>query len=174
MNGLDIIKGVLPFIGTALGGPIGGGLATFLSSKLGIPDSTVEGVKTAITGMLGNPELNEKLQEAELASKEHCIQMGYDSIQKLEELNASVVLAVNTTMQVEAKADHWPTYTWRPFIGFIFGFYIISIGIAPYFHITPVFLPSEMTMAIGGILGIASFFRGKAQADPNVNTDNRG
>jgi hypothetical protein len=25
---------------------------------------------------------------------------------------------VNQTMQVEAKADDWPTYAWRPFVGF--------------------------------------------------------
>jgi hypothetical protein len=32
-------------------------------------------------------------------------------------------------MQVETKSDHWPTYTWRPFIGFCFGLLGLSAGI---------------------------------------------
>jgi hypothetical protein len=31
-----------------------------------------------------------------------------------------------------------------------------------------------MTLTIGAVLGVASFFRGKAQADPRVQIDNRG
>lgn len=91
--------------------------------------------------------------------------------------NAGVV---NATMQVEAKSDHWPTYSWRPFIGFCFG--IAWLGdylVLPILHIffptvgIPT-IPAEAWISAGGILGVASFFRGKAQADPGVKIDNRG
>lgn len=93
---------------------------------------------------------------------------------ELAKLSATVVQAVNTTMQTEAGADHWPTYSWRPFIGFSFGLWINSVWLLPLFHIVPVMLPAEVMLAIGGILGVASWFRGKAQADPAVQTDMRG
>lgn len=88
--------------------------------------------------------------------------------------------AVNQTMQVEAKADHWPTYSWRPFVGFCFA--IAWIGdylLLPILHgynqaiVVPV-VPPEAWLAIGGVLGVASFFRGRMQADPLVPSDNRG
>lgn len=175
MNTVDIIKDVLPFVGTALGGPLGGGVATFLASKLGISDSTVAGVKTAVAAMIGDPAMNEKLQEAELEYKAHCLQLGYENVQKIEELNASVVLAVNTTMQVEAKADHWPTYTWRPFLGFIAGIMLLGCYfILPLANIPVPLVPETVWLFLGGVLGTASYFRGKAQADPTIPTDNRG
>jgi hypothetical protein len=31
-----------------------------------------------------------------------------------------------------------------------------------------------MTLTIGAVLGVASFFRGKMQADPRVPSDSRG
>jgi len=175
MNPLDIIKAALPFIGTALGGPLGGGAATFIASKLGISDSTIAGVKTALTNALGDPVQLEKAKEAELEYKEHCLQLGYDSVYKLEELNAQVVVSVNTTMQAEAKADHWPTYTWRPFIGFITGIMVLGCYfVLPLAKIPVPTVPDSVWLMLGGILGVASYFRGKAQADPNIPTDNRG
>ena len=171
----NVIADILPFIGTALGGPLGGGAATFIASKMGIADSTISGVKTALTNMLGDPALVEKAKEAELEYKEHCLSIGYDSVQKLEELNAQVVEAVNTTMQVEAKADHWPTYTWRPFIGFIAGIMLFGdYFILPLFKYPVPAVPDTVWLFLGGVLGVASYFRGKMQADPNVTTDNRG
>jgi len=35
-------------------------------------------------------------------------------------------------------------------------------------------VPSEVWLMLGGILGIASFFRGKMQASAEVPSDNRG
>lgn len=172
---LEVIKGVLPFLGTALGGPLGGGAATFLASKLGISDSTVTGVKSALTNMLGDPVQVQAAKQAELDFQAHCMAMGYDNLQKLESLNASVVMAVNTTMQAESKADHWPTYTWRPFLGFIAGVMLIGdYFILPLAHIQVPIVPDTIWLFLGGVLGTASYFRGKAQADPAIPTDNRG
>ncbi len=87
---------------------------------------------------------------------------------------------VNQTMQVEAKADHWPTYAWRPFVGFCFGFawigayFIIPVLRGWWPNIAQPSIPPEAWVAIGGVLGVASFFRGKMQSDPRVPSDNRG
>lgn len=105
--------------------------------------------------------------------------------------DAQNVAAVNTTMQFEAKADHWPTYSWRPFIGFCFGIMgLISGGTVAlcylgvmFFGVKPEVL-AQLPGLIGAeagvmatmapVLGIASYFRGKMQANPDIKTDNRG
>lgn len=172
MNLTSIVKDILPFLGTALGGPLGDAAATFIGSKLGIPDATVSTVTSILQGM--TPE---KLNELKVHEQEFQVTMaklGYDSVQKLEELNASVILAVNKTMQVESTSEHWASWFWRPFIGFTFGLYICSLWILPLAHVVPVTLTPDITLAIGGILGVASWFRGKAQADVNNTAITKG
>ena len=162
----SIITDILPFLGTALGGPLGGAAASFIGDKLGLQGSTVDSIKSVLSGM--PPE---KVAELKIADNEFQIKMaalGYDSLAKITELNNSVILAVNTTMQAEVKSEHWPSYGWRPFIGFSFGAYVNSLWLLPLFKVTPVLLTPDITMAIAAILGVASYFRGKAQADPEV------
>jgi hypothetical protein len=40
---------------------------------------------------------------------------------QLEIGEQSIVHAVNATMQVEAKSEHWPQWSWRPYWGFVSG-----------------------------------------------------
>ena len=166
-NVLNVIKTVLPFIGTALGGPLGTGVAEFVSSKLGV---STEVVTDTLTSMVGNPEQLSKVKEIESEYRLHVLDLGYKSLLDIETLNASVVMKVNDTMQTEAASEHWVSYSWRPYIGFSLGTYITSIWILPLFHIVPVILSVDLVACIAGILGIASYFRGKAQADPSVPT----
>lgn len=172
MDALALVKSVLPFIGTALGGPLGGAAAAFIGSKLGIPEATVQAVTATLSGM--TPEALSTLKETENEFQLKMAGLGYDSTEKLEELNVRAIEAVNKTMQAEVGAEHWPSYSWRPFIGFMFGTYVSSLWILPLFHVVPVILTPDMTICIGGILGIASWFRGKAQADPNNPATNKG
>jgi hypothetical protein len=60
---LSILKGVAPALATAVAGPAGGLAVGWIADKLGIPDSTVEGVTAALTG---NPEMTMKLKELDL------------------------------------------------------------------------------------------------------------
>ncbi len=166
MNISDTVKTILPWIGTALGGPLGGIAANIVGNSLGLSDSTVTTVKAVLTGM--SPEKLAELSSAESSFKLKAIEFGYDNLEKLETINANVVIEVNKTMQLETQAEHWPSYSWRPFIGFMFGLYIMSMWMLPLFHVMPTILTSETVLAIGGILGVASWFRGKAQADPIV------
>lgn len=173
----ELIKSALPWIGTALVGPLGGIAATAVGRALGLDDKSVEKVKEVLSGM--TPEQVEKLKETELQVQVQLAQMGYDSLAKLEELNVRVLESVNKTMQTEAVAEHWPTYSWRPAIGFAVAFNLISASIVIFiaYIFKPDLVPQipGMLAAQAGlnavampVLGIASYFRGKAQADPNI------
>jgi hypothetical protein len=169
----EVIKTVLPWIGTALGGPLGAGVATFIASKLGVPETTIS---ETLNAMVADPA---KLNEARQLDREyqlHLAALGYTNLRALEELNVKKmeldvrsIEAVNKTMQVEAAAEHWPTYSWRPFNGFMFGICIFGVYfLLPMLEVKPPDVPTEVWLTWGSILGIASYFRGKTQADPNI------
>lgn len=96
---------------------------------------------------------------------------------KLEEIEQSLPLAVNQTMQTEAKSEHWPQYSWRPYWGFIsgtaFGFVVVLccmlawkgvVGEKPdALVMIPQLVSSFATLfAIpGAILGVTAWHRGK-------------
>jgi hypothetical protein len=103
--------------------------------------------------------------------------------QKLAVQNAT---DINRTMQSEAGSEHWPTWSWRPFIGFVFGTNILISTIT----VSVVYIAAMLgnAAALGAIsslpdmisalalvngaalpvLGVASWFRGKMQADPAI------
>lgn len=98
---------------------------------------------------------------------------------------------INKSMQAEAASEHWPTYSWRPYIGFCFGTLAITsggtvavafIGVM-FFDVKPEvlsYLPgmlgaeAAIMATMAPVLGVASWFRGKMQADPSIPTINRG
>lgn len=160
-----------------IAGWLGGSKAEGIAGK-------VVGIAQAVTGqsapdaalaaIQSDPALSLQFQQAVMAQQAQLAQIAAD-VEKAElAADTANTQAVNATMQVEAKGDHWPSYSWRPFIGFTFGLYIMSLFILPLFHVQPITLSADMTLTIGAILGVASFFRGKAQADPRISTDGRG
>lgn len=166
----DILKNLLPTAATMLGGPLAGFAVKFLAEKLGVSEATQETVTQALNSLAGNPEERLKLATMDAELRIKAIDAGIE-LDKLAVQNAG---DINKTMQAEAAADHWPTYSWRPFIGFMFGAYIASLWVLPLAGKSPAVLAPDVVLTIGAILGVASFFRGKAQADPRIPTDNRG
>lgn len=173
----DLIKAVLPWIGTALGGPLGGVAVSAVSKVLGLDNSTVESVKNLLSGMSSEDLL--KLKVAEMETQIKLQEIGIDSVFKLAELETRNNEAVNKTMQAEAGAEHWPTYSWRPAIGFAVAFNLVSASFMVF--IAYIFkpdlvpqIPGMLTAQAGlnavamPVLGIASYFRGKAQANPEI------
>ncbi len=166
-----------------IAGWLGGSKAEDVATK-------VVGVAHAITGqsapdaalaaIQADPNLALQFQKAVLEQQGQLAQIAADVAKAELVADTANTLAVNQTMQIEAKADHWPTYSWRPFVGFCFGFawvgayFIIPILRGWWPQIAQPSIPPEAWVAIGGVLGVASFFRGKMQADPRVTTDNRG
>ena len=155
-------------LATAFGGPLAGNAIEFVGNKLlGKKDATPEEVKQALEGLTGDQIV--RLKELDMEYKKHLDDNGIQL--QIEEIKADATMrvAVNATMQAEAASEHWPTYGWRPFIGFEFG--IMTFGI---YFILPLFnkpvptIPTELWMSFGAILGVASWFRGKMQADPTI------
>jgi hypothetical protein len=159
----QLVKIGLPLLGAALPVPGGMAIASALASAIGSSSNEPQALLTA----LADPATLEKAKEFEATHAETMLKLNIQA-----EVDAAA--AVNKTMQVEAASDHWPTYSWRPFIGFMFGCYIASMWLLPLAGQTPVKIDADLTLAIGGILGVASFFRGKMQANPAQSTDNRG
>jgi len=66
----DILKGLLPLLGTALGGPagtlLGGAAASFIADKLGLENKTVESVKAVLESGNLTPEQITQLKLAEI------------------------------------------------------------------------------------------------------------
>lgn len=177
----------LPLIGAALPIPGGAAIGAALASAIG-GDGTANDVLNKLTS---NQELLLKAKEFELTHQETLLKLKLDYEVELAKVDSSNTQSVNSTIQEEAKSDHWPTYTWRPFIGFCFGvnlfatsmtvciIYILVIcGVADnkLLQYLPDFLSSMAALLAVPmpILGIASWFRGRMQADPNIPTDNRG
>ena len=72
--------------------------------------------------------------------------------------------AVNTTMQAEAKSEHWMQWAWRPTVGFTFAGVIINNYILlPYcasFGLKPLDIPEGIWSAMLVVLGVAAGTRG--------------
>ena len=147
------------FLGDIISGGVGG---------------IIDSVSSAVDKFVTTDKEREELKIELIKIQNEALQKARESELKAEDEMSKRIESVNATIRAEAAAEHWPTYTWRPFIGFVFGFYVASMFILPLFGVAPVPLSADITLTIGAILGVASFFRGKAQADPNIPTINRG
>jgi hypothetical protein len=121
MDLTTILKAIAPWIGTALGGPLGGVAVSFAGKALGLTDATQETLKTALAGM--TPEQSLALKQADNDFQAHMQQLGFDHLDKLE------ALAVDNTK--DARAMQVATKSWIPgtlAILITAGFFGILIG----------------------------------------------
>src|SRR5258708_9561629 len=162
--------GYLPTIATALVNPVAGVAqiaAKFLGPKVGLDaaSSTVEAVTQKLEGL--SPEEIVKMKSLDVELQEHLADNGI----KLAELelenrkqDSQDLGAVNATMQVESKSEHWIQWLWRPLSGLLFAPTIIAYYIvlpACGFHL-PVIDPMVWTMW-GTVIGITAWHRGVGQ-----------
>jgi hypothetical protein len=160
-----------PLIGTVIGGPAGAAVGALVSASLGT-DNDPSAVQQAL---VSNPEVALKLAQLEADQRVQLQTLAVTAEQNRLQAETSQLASVNTTMQSESASNHWPTYSWRPFIGFVFGTMAFGVYfVLPLLHIPPPTVPFEMWGAFGAILGVASWYRGKMQADPAIPTDNKG
>ena len=86
MDFTSIIKTVAPWIGTALGGPLGGMAVEAAANALGLSDKTVDAVKQAIGG--ATPEQMLALKQADQAFALQMQALDFKQISDLEALAA--------------------------------------------------------------------------------------
>jgi len=177
-----------PMLGSLLGGPAGAVIGGVVSSALGTDDKPLS-VSKAIAE---NPDAALKLAQIEADNRIKWQELAVDQAKAEIALVAQQSGDINKTMQTEAASEHWPTYSWRPFIGFAVGINVLLSSIIPVGVFLAVIFGSQssasalgaLPMVLGAlaavngtvlpILGIASWFRGKAQADPSIPTSNKG
>lgn len=66
---MDWLKALVPALGTALGGPLGGAAASFIAEKLGISTNTIEAVTDVLSSTTLSPEAIVALKLAEIDFK---------------------------------------------------------------------------------------------------------
>lgn len=81
-----IVKTVAPWIGTALGGPLGGMAVEAAANALGLSDKTVDAVKTAISG--ATPEQMLALKKADQDFEVQMQALGFKQVSDLEAIAA--------------------------------------------------------------------------------------
>jgi hypothetical protein len=166
-----------PLVGTALGGPLGTGIGAIIASVFGV-DAQPDKVADAIAA---DPQAALKLREIESNNTTELQKaiIAAGTLQIAEETKQ--IQAVNATMQIEAQSGHWPTWSWRPYWGFISGtaFLVVSVLVCILAHKAVlgkqpealVMIPQLVTSFTllfgipGAILGVASYMRGKMQVE---------
>lgn len=86
MDWKAIVGKVAPWIGTALGGPLGGMAASAIADVFGLSENTEDAIKAAISG--ASPE---KLLELKQADQQFALRMqelGFQNVQALESIAA--------------------------------------------------------------------------------------
>lgn len=183
----EFLKGLLPTVATALGGPFAGMATKFVAGKLGVPADTTSAISDAITNASMTPEGRVQLAQVDADLKKHMVDQGVKEV----ELSVANASDINKTMQAEAAAEHWPSYSWRPSIGFAIAINVVLTTLTVFVAYAAVMLGKgdpkvlaylpEMIAAMAallaapsGIVGVASYFRGKMQANPEITTVNKG
>lgn len=128
------------------------------------------GIKNIIGAFKADPTVAAQLA-AEVAKAEIILDG------QIAQAEATILQAVNATMQAEARSEHWAQWLWRPLVGFSFTATVANNFILmPYFQkwLQPVTIPSEVWYAWLAILGVTAGFRGmeKWQRSKNGNGGN--
>lgn len=166
MEWKDIAKVVgssAPLLGGLLGGPAGAAIGSIVSNALGT-GNTPDEVSQALAV---NPDAAVKLKQIEATRQVELQTLMVQVEANRLAADTAAIQAVNETMRAEGKGEHWPTYSWRPFCGFVFGAMFVGVYfILPLLRLPVPVVPVEAWLSMGGVLGVASWYRGKAQADP--------
>jgi hypothetical protein len=94
MDWKALIGTVAPWIGTALGGPLGGAAVGAVADALGLSDKTEASIKAALSGV--TPEQMLALKNADQAFSAKMQELGYANVEKL------AALAVDNTKDARA------------------------------------------------------------------------
>lgn len=176
----NFLKGSLPVLGAALGGPAGGAIGGLVASYLGTDDDP----NAVLAKLQQDPEAVIKYKLAELETKKE-VQLA--SIQA----KVSMLETVNVTMRNESNSEDPFVRRWRPFYGYAvsISWAIQMIGFSYMFIYVSITSPDNLPMLVQqfailsgalvslwgialGVLGISVHKRSKDksinQSDPSL------
>jgi hypothetical protein len=159
---LSILKGIAPVLATAVAGPAGGAAVGWIASKLGIDDTTVEGVTQALTG---SPELTMKLKELDLE---------YAKLEQQDRDSARQAYAAVATSEHATKLDKAvvPILALGTVaLAFLFIGFLIFIDVAPDQQQMIIFALGFITSSAGQVL---SFYFGSSQGSKDKTKELEG
>lgn len=110
-----VVAAVAPWIGTALGGPLGGMAVEAASNALGLSDKTEAGLKAALSG--ATPEQMLALKQADLDFQSKMTALGFQQTKDLEALAVSDRDSARK-MQTSTQSIVPATLTWVIVSGF--------------------------------------------------------
>lgn len=86
MDWKNLVGTVAPWIGTALGGPLGGMAVSAIADALGLSDKTEDAIKSALSG--ATPEQMLALKQADQQFAMRMQELGFQNVQALERIAA--------------------------------------------------------------------------------------
>ena len=117
-----------------------------------------KGISGGVMDVLAQCGVKEKLTPEEQQKADDALRQWETDITNADN---AVIVAVNTTMQAEAKSEHWMQWAWRPFFGFTAaGVVIWNYIAAPMFHYAIIPIPSDTWNVMLAVLGVTAATRG--------------
>lgn len=173
MDPISAVLGIATLVPNIIKWITGNDKAADTASKIVDIAKTVTGATdtdTAMAAIKANPQLALQLQTEIDAAKSDLAKTASAQTIALRNADSLDLQTVNKTIQTEVASEHWLSYSWRPICGLTFCFMTVACYfVLPLCKIAPPQVPTEVWAAFLAINGVASFFRGKAQADPNIN-----
>ncbi|MBK9497448.1 MAG: hypothetical protein IPO08_23580 [Xanthomonadales bacterium] len=176
-----------PLLGSLIAGPAGGAVGAVIASAFGVNSAPAD-----VAAALAHPDAAVKLREVEANRQIELQALVVRAESNRLAAETAAAESVNATIRAEAASEHWPSYSWRPFLGFCVGLNVIFSSALVLVVFVPVMFGVEtaansiaqlpgvlgalaaINATVLPVLGIASWYRGKMQADPNIPTNNRG
>ncbi|MBW2081675.1 MAG: hypothetical protein JRI39_00980 [Deltaproteobacteria bacterium] len=157
--GKKIIELGAPLLGGTLGGPGGATLGAMVARAVGAEADVPKDIYEKIEA---NPDAAVKLRELELKHEETLQELALKRVQVEAERDLGAIREVNATMREEARSEHWPQYSWRPFNGFSFPLAVMCIYfVLPLLRVTVPQVPQWVWVGWLSILGVSAYHRGK-------------
>ena len=139
------------------------------STVTGHPVTDSASGSAMVEAVKANPTLALQIQTEIDNSKFQLAKLASDETVALHQADVTADANTANVMIAETKSEHWLSWCWRPVCGLTWcAMTVLVYVVLPLCKIPVPTIPSEVWLGYTAILGVASFFRGKAQADQNV------
>ncbi len=158
--GKAVAKIGAPLLGTVLGGPAGGAIGTVVGNMLGAEEA--DNPEKVMAAIQADPEAAKKLIEFQMLQRVKLQELALAKAQMESQERINQITEVNLTMRAEAKSEHWPQWSWRPFNGFAFPLAVMAVYVLlPVLGKDVPNMPQWIWILWASILGVATMGRNR-------------